>query len=179
MSSSKRASGAIPRSRAICCFPQAELLFEPAHHPEPAIDHDLGVVGARQGAGVGRHEGFDLHVLRVGRVHGGRGAVAQTGGFRRPAAGPQHFAGLVRGRGDHRQALGDAGLAGRFAGDVAQEVARRHQLRQESGVQGKELPLEVPRPGPAMALVVEGHIAHLTAHGIAVFAGQAVNPEAR
>ncbi len=90
-----------------------------------------------------------------------------------------HFAGLVGGAGDHRQAFGDAGVVCGGGADGADRRAAGHQFGQHLARDRQRLPFPVEGRRPAALLVVEGNIADLAADRIDEAAGEAVVEVAR
>ncbi|CAH0314823.1 hypothetical protein SRABI118_04958 [Massilia sp. Bi118] len=151
----------------------AELLLEPVDHPVAAEHLHLVAVGAGDRCRIRRNEGRHLGVARAGGVDCGGGAVAQAADVRLAAAGPDHLAGFVGGRGQQRQALRDAGVHRSLGRDRAEALSRLGQFGQHVRLDGQGLPLPVVAGGPAPALVVEGQIGHLRAARIRKAAAQA------
>ena len=142
---------------------QTELLFEPRDHPITTIDLHLEAVGAGHRRRKGRQHGHRFDIAPVGGVDGGAGAVAQTCYPGIEAARTEHLAGLVGGRGDQRQPRRDTSSRRGGRRDLAQYVARRHQIGQQLAGHRQGPPLPVARRGPPELFVIEGHITHLAA----------------
>ena len=171
--------GLHPQLQAALALDVAELLLEPADHPEAAKHHDLGVVVVGNRRRVRRDQRDGLQVLGPRGVDGRRGAVGQAGRTRLHAAGADHLAGLVRGGGDQRQALGNAGMSTGLGADRADALTRLDQLRQHVRAHRNRLPLPVAGFGPAQALVVERQVGHAAAHRVGEAAAQAMGEKAR
>jgi hypothetical protein len=65
---------------------QAELVFEPAHHPVAAVHLEFKAVGAWNGSWIWRNERDHLDVAGMGGVDGGRAAVTDAANVRLQAS---------------------------------------------------------------------------------------------
>ena len=125
-----------------------ELVLEPAHQPEAALDVDLGVEGAGQRRRIRRQQALHLDVLRLRRVDRRRGAEREVRGVGLERAAAEHLARLVGGGGDQRQARGQAELGGRGGGERAEPRSRRHEPGQLRAADRERLPVPFARPSP-------------------------------
>jgi hypothetical protein len=160
-------------------FLVCEFVLEPAHHPEPPIDHDLQGVPPGNGRRVRGNEGDGLEIAFVGDVDRRCGSVAEAGHVGVEAPGPDHLAGLVRCGGNDGEALGDACQPGRLGRHTAQFPRGRNQFGEHGGFDREDPPLPVPGGGPSVVFVVEGYITHLGADGIHEPTREAMGKKAR
>ena len=157
---------------------QAELLLEPANHPEAAINHHLSIEMIGNSRGVRRNQRHGFQIAAAGGVDRCCGAIRQTGSGRLNAARAEHFAGFVRTRRNQRQPFGNTGMTTGFGADMAEQFPGLAQLRQLFTAHGDGLPFPVAGFGPLQAFVIERQIGHATGQGINKLPTQAMGEKA-
>ncbi len=179
MSSSNSDSALTPRSSARARSPCANSFLNQLTSQKPRWIWISVLKAPGQRRGVGGQQALHFDVLRLRRVDGGGGAEGQVRGVGRERAAAEHFAGLVGGSRDHRQAGRQAELGGGRCGQGAQTRRGRHEARQLRGANRQRFPVPLARARPLLALVVERQVADLAGGRVDPFADQPMRQPTR